>query len=234
MQLFGARRAFTLIELLIVVAIIAILAAIAVPNFLEAQTRSKVARVKNDQRVIANGQQQYFLEWNQYTRDQDNSLPDIPPGSVGENGYTQLTTPVAYLTSYLTDPFSPQQRNFAGSNIAPAYVIGSGSDNSAPNCDSDRRNPNAPAQSFVVISIGPDVEDSSSGNDCFPRTVGGQDRVRLGIYDPTNGTVSNGDILRFGGNFKQGFYELGGHVGSGAAEGFRPQFEWSFGQVLPE
>ena len=59
-------RGFTLIELLIVVAIIAILAAIAVPNFLEAQTRSKVSRVKSDMRTIATGLESYQVDYNRY------------------------------------------------------------------------------------------------------------------------------------------------------------------------
>lgn len=60
------KKAFTLIELLIVVAIIAILAAIAVPNFLEAQVRSKVSRVKSDQRSFATALESYYIDNNTY------------------------------------------------------------------------------------------------------------------------------------------------------------------------
>src|SRR5260221_3715617 len=60
------KRAFTLIELLIVVAIIAILAAIAVPNFLEAQTRAKVSRVKADMRTLGTAMEQYNVDYNGY------------------------------------------------------------------------------------------------------------------------------------------------------------------------
>ena len=58
------RRAFTLIDLLIVVAIIAILAAIAVPNFLEAQTRSKISRAKADMRTMATALESYLVDNN--------------------------------------------------------------------------------------------------------------------------------------------------------------------------
>lgn len=63
--------AFTLIELLCVVGVIAILAAIAVPNFLEAHVRSKIARVKQDQAFIAAALEAYFCDYKMY--------PVVPP-----------------------------------------------------------------------------------------------------------------------------------------------------------
>ena len=100
------RAAFTLIELLIVVAIIAILAAIAVPNFLEAQVRSKVARVKTDMRTMATAIESYAVDYNAAPLGQDDwwaLYPDYPTANGKALSY--LTTPVAYLTSLPTDPF---------------------------------------------------------------------------------------------------------------------------------
>jgi prepilin-type N-terminal cleavage/methylation domain-containing protein len=47
-----ATAAFTLIEIMIVVAVIALLAAIAIPGFLRARKRSQAVQVKNDLRLI--------------------------------------------------------------------------------------------------------------------------------------------------------------------------------------
>ena len=60
------HRAFTLVELLVVIAVIAILAAIAIPNFLEAQTRAKVTRAKADLRVIAEALESYHVDHGRY------------------------------------------------------------------------------------------------------------------------------------------------------------------------
>ncbi|KPL08955.1 hypothetical protein AMJ85_07450, partial [candidate division BRC1 bacterium SM23_51] len=87
-------------RVLIVVAIIAILALIAVPNFLEAQLRAKVSRIQTDMRTIKTAMEAYFVDHNSYCCDDANSTCAQPGWneSYFPLGYPQLTTPVAYLT----------------------------------------------------------------------------------------------------------------------------------------
>src|SRR3989442_1402109 len=56
------RGGFTLVEIMIVVAIIALLAAIAVPGFLRARKRSQASKIINDLRLIDAAVDQYAIE----------------------------------------------------------------------------------------------------------------------------------------------------------------------------
>ena len=64
MNLTSRRSGFTLVEIMIVVAIIALLAAIAVPGFLRARKRSQASRIINDLRLIDSAVDQYAIENN--------------------------------------------------------------------------------------------------------------------------------------------------------------------------
>ncbi len=178
------QRAFTLIELLIVVAIIAILAAIAVPNFLEAQTRSKVSRAKSDMRSLATGLESYRVDHNKYP------LP-FPKGSnFGTNVPNELSTPVAYITSSTSffDPFSIRLKGqYGGRYNRYGYIT----------ADYDDRlyyyNALIPEYKEAIgmwrfDSFGPDERSGPPGGASnYPNEV---------TYDSTNGTVSRGDIYR--------------------------------------
>jgi len=59
-------KGFTLIELMIVVAIIGILAAIAIPNFLKFQAKSKQSEAKTNLKAIYTAQTGYYGENNTY------------------------------------------------------------------------------------------------------------------------------------------------------------------------
>jgi prepilin-type N-terminal cleavage/methylation domain-containing protein len=60
----NSRRGFTLVEIMVVVAIIALLAAIGLPGYLRARKRSQGTSIKNDLRLIDGAIDQYALEYN--------------------------------------------------------------------------------------------------------------------------------------------------------------------------
>ncbi len=91
------QRAFTLIELLIVVAIIGILAAIAVPNFLNARLRAMVAAQTADMRNLNDAFTRYKLDYNGLPKHIDGLAERIP-----------LTTPIEYLNDLYYDRFKPE------------------------------------------------------------------------------------------------------------------------------
>ncbi len=199
------QKAFTLIELLIVVAIIAILAAIAVPNFLEAQTRSKVSRVAADFRTLATAIESYAVDNNNYP-----FQPTWPQGELDDGrGLSRLSTPISYITDpMIRDPFKSTgdrstnnilnrtqyiygqmvQANRAKFERPDAFDLANGF---------DLKNGGYPGPlQWFLISYGPDralqfdddpvlVQQGLPNNIYYP-------------YDPTNGTLSLGDLFRFG------------------------------------
>ncbi len=77
------KKGFTLIELMIVVAIIGILAAIAIPNFLKFQAKSKQSEAKTNLKGIYTAETAYYGENNTY-----NTFERVNWQPVGINRYT--------------------------------------------------------------------------------------------------------------------------------------------------
>ena len=83
-ELFGCcKRGFTLIELLVVVLIIAILAAVALPQYNKTVEKARMAEAVANVRAIANAHQRYYLEHDAYLGIEDMDKLDIEiPGTV--------------------------------------------------------------------------------------------------------------------------------------------------------
>ena len=232
MRFCSSKKGFTLIELLIVVAIIAILAAIAIPNFLEAQTRSKVSRVKSDQRSSSIALESFHIDHNWYPPDgfwlmnawgqgpgampwvDVNCLPWFAPATIqqvdvaikrGSPNFWRfdnsmfLTTPVAYMNSIPNDPFIEKLTWWAGSFLYTNWY--------------DRwkygltKNPNEQPVTLDGISNGYTAIDGkrtfrwclgSLGPDCIANDHMSPPIPSFMQYDPSNGTISKGDIFRVG------------------------------------
>ncbi len=212
------RKGFTLIELLIVVAIISILASIAVPNFMEAQERSKVARAKADMRTYVTALETYYADNGTYIQ---SICPDssLPGAKETWQWFSRLTTPVAYLYSITRDPFSRVEEDSwgGGEGLNPFHLY---TGNGRP-WDNSQAYADAPRKMYVILSLGPDgdydmiVDAALSGGfvlyDMTAQPNYSGDGCYGWPYDTTNGTRSDGDLYKFSGDRPLPMFQGGIH-----------------------
>lgn len=177
------RSAFTLIELLIVVAIIGILAAIAVPNFLNAQVRAKIAKVESELKNYDTALEMYRMDNNMYPVFLTFEGNSIWPVSARLNA---LTTPISYMSSIGRDPFLKtiggealvEQDHWAYDSYDYVDAWTAYNTSGASSLGSSYR-----CGEWRIASAGPD---------------GKQTYGSVPSFNSTNGTNSEGDITRVG------------------------------------
>ncbi len=190
------QKAFTLIELLIVVAIIGILAAIAVPNFLNAQTRAQLAQVESNFKALSTAFEMYRVDFGVY------ALHDpAHQQNVLNNG---LTTPVPYIAKIPTDIFqtaalakttSLAQNAMMELHPEPFYAPAYG----APNMDNI---PQKGSGGDLTLRFQDDPEQYQKAQGMWPNgryvvSVGpDNEHTYPGVFNITNGLRSKGDIIR--------------------------------------
>lgn len=104
MMKLPAKRSggFTLIELMIVVAIIGILAAIAIPNFLRFQLRSRSTEGRINIAAIRTAEEAYIAEFNDYVP------ATLAPASLGLDNKVQFTDPGGAGSNFDTIGWRPE------------------------------------------------------------------------------------------------------------------------------
>ena len=202
------KHAFTLIELLIVIAIIAILALIAVPNFLEAQMRAKVSRVYADMRSIATAIEAYAVDasalplgqgyqWNSDCCSSSAFYRSIGLETARAASLARLTTPIAYMTWVPPDPFrlvGSRNLNQGKNSAAAVYVY----QTMHPCFGDNHKNVECLRLGYMwaLRSAGPQRNEGGSMYSVLLGRYNTNPNATTCVYDATNGTMSSGWIMR--------------------------------------
>ncbi|WP_455654809.1 competence type IV pilus major pilin ComGC [Phascolarctobacterium sp.] len=133
------RKGFTLVELVVVIAIIGILAGLAIPRFMDATTSARGAKVAGDMRIIESAIMMQYAEKGTEPKDlnelvTNNYLAAVPEpikGSsdfkIGDHTFTSTAKPEYGLTTT-----TPVRVTFDGdTNTIEKYLDGSASNKKA-------------------------------------------------------------------------------------------------------
>jgi len=215
----GRSEGFTLLELLIVVAIITLLVSITIPTYKNARIRGHVAAAHANLKRVETALDWYASDHGSYPATMT-MHPRDPLALLANHQLRVLTTPVAYLNGgSLRDPFGVVESQIntptlSSYNDFPKLV--------QPNEDrsllyfhypslADRLQASALSMNgSSVVSIGPDRKDSMGAYRPFGSDLFGANFAGYGysspldtVYSPTNGISSSGDIASFVGEARR-------------------------------
>jgi prepilin-type N-terminal cleavage/methylation domain-containing protein len=172
---------FTLIELLVVVAIILVLISIALPNFLEAVTRSNITASRGDMRSLGIALEMYNVDHKEY-----------PQAIMVRRELNRLVSPVQYIEDLPDDRFDSSD-----GGRRRTYQYGA--------MDLDH------ATRWILAGRGPDRDSSTGRFDLeaypgyhpllfiglyFNPAAETPEYFDYMSYSPTNGTISVGDLYQ--------------------------------------
>ena len=176
------------------ISIILILVGIALPNFLAAQTRSKIARVSADMRSIATALEEYQVDYKKYpTMIVPGFTGGIAPlaGSGLKWWYIpdSLSTPIAYLRN--ADIHCPFGGNYARAGDFPDEIWRRYGYENIPEMI-------AKSQQFPILVTRYGHPQAITWTGAWRQQCVGPDREWDPniMYSPTNGLVTRGDIIR--------------------------------------
>ena len=215
-------KGFSLIELLIVIAIISIVTAIVVPNLMSANIRARVSGVKADMGSIAIALEDYKVDYGEYPKDSrfSRSSSSYASDIIAESGqafngdggtdsddndaiglgylvYPKAGFEPTYLKRIAGDPFNNKgEEDWNGTSGAHnhhySYYTGKWDLDTETSVDCTSSDDSP--QYWALVSYGPDRNEDITSYADAKRAIADD----TNLYNPDNGIVSSGDIVIIG------------------------------------